>query len=150
MVYALNLFVSFTNQTLSRGRRALDDGNAGELFMKLTSQRKAFQRTPLERVQASSVTLEEVFKALWNHYGLHNHQRSICARVLGFYLLMEQTRGAALADWIEACPERPQSVMLHPVVLEALAIVPIDASGLFTPMLLISTIGALCNPLGTN
>ena len=70
---------------------------------------------------AHETTLEAAFLQLWQHYHGDKRQTSICARVLGFYYIMEQTSGAAMDRWVLPCAENPDVVMLQGPVVQAIA-----------------------------
>lgn len=72
------------------------------------------------------------FRALftvWEHYRDDDGRPWVVTRVLSFYSLMERTRGAILERWYDANPEGPQTVLLHPAVIEALATVALGPGG---------------------
>ena len=81
------------------------------------------------------------FAALWNEYLDDAARDSICARVLGFYYLMERTAGQAIKRWVEFCPEQPEAVALDLVVVHGLANVLLSPEGHLSQALLLEAIG---------
>ena len=108
----------------------LSDGQeARRVFMSLVP----FVPSPYLKASAPEAsTLSEAFLALWQHYAGDERQASLCARVLGFHLLMERTEGAAVGRWLVPNPDDPETVLLDPAVIEAIALVPLTADGLFS------------------
>ena len=49
--------------------------------------------------------------------------------MLGFYQLMERTRGAAVGPWMKQYPDTDEGILLHPAVVQAVAIVPLNHEG---------------------
>jgi len=74
-------------------------------------------------------TLDFAFHRLWQHYERDVRQWSICARVLGFHLLMVRTEGMVVERWMAPSPGSDETVILHPAVVEALAVVTLDPQG---------------------
>ncbi len=113
----------------------------GRLFRLLCSGIPSAE--PPDRPRSGEITLPEAFWSLWQQFQGHDQQVSVCARVLGFHLLMENTGGAAVSPWLEPCAEDPRLVTLHPVVVEAMAVVPLSASGEVPEDRFVSTIKSL-------
>jgi hypothetical protein len=137
--FALTLFVAAANRQIRSPH--LDSPTLHEceqIFLQLSAHHQApkCQVNPAAR----EADLQSAFFVLWDLYQGHPLQRSICARVLGFYFLMERTRGEALQEWIDVCPDRPEAVSLHPAVVEALAIVPLDQTGSLDQQLYLTVI----------
>ena len=88
-------------------------------------------------------TLSEAFLTLWQHYSNDERQASICARVLGFYLLTERTEGAVLRPWAVPNPTDPETVLLHPALIEGLAAVPLLADGQLPEDLFLEIVASL-------
>jgi hypothetical protein len=140
--FALTLFVAAANRQLRAPQiepAALRE--CQHIFLQLAARHE----TPKRKLgpAAKESGLQSAFCVLWDLHQGHPLQRSICARVLGFYFLMERTRGEALQEWIDVCPERPEAVSLHPAVVEALAILPFDQTGGLNQHLYLQTIASL-------
>lgn len=101
---------------------------AGRVFLNLVPSRPVpFLRSS----ESEGSTLGEAFLAVWQHYAGDERQASICARVLGFHLLMERTEGEAVGHWLVQSPDDPGTVLLHPAVVDAIAAVPLMPEGRF-------------------
>jgi hypothetical protein len=146
LAYALTVFVSAANGKL-RSRvascSALRQSSILEcerLFLILSSgpRRRAMDRRSSAYRES---TLPVAFAAVWNEYLDDVSRDSICARVLGFYYLMERTAGKAMVRWIEACPAQPEAVALDLVVVHGLANVPLSSEGHLSQALLLEVIG---------
>jgi hypothetical protein len=141
--FALTFFVAAANgQLRSRSFNPVLLRECKQTFLKLSANQEipsGCYATP----SAGETSLQAAFLALWEHYQQCGSQISLCARVLGFYFLMERSRGEALQDWIQLCPEHPEAVSLHPLVIEALAIVPLDKTGALNRTLYLKTIDVL-------
>lgn len=85
-------------------------------------------------------SLQAAFLQLWQQYHGDERQASICARVLGFYYIMEQTEGAAVERWMSPCPEHSDVVVLHSEVIRAIAEVPLSEEGHMAHSLLIAMV----------
>jgi GAF domain-containing protein len=133
MAYALSVFVAAATNRLSFG----SDGESA--VNELSAERAALIYDAIAIGQNSSrgstlhrpdqATLQVAFACLWSHYEKSVAQESVCARVLGFYCLMERTGGRALAPWTYEDPTSAEVAILHPAVVEALAVVPIGDQG---------------------
>lgn len=139
--FALTLFVAAANRKLAL-RKA--DGSTlqktsllecQQLFVELSADADATTGTG-RAAHASETTLPVAFAALWQHYRFDGFRHSICARVLGFYYLMEQTGGRAIDGYLELSPTGPEAVLLHPAVVEGLANVSLNLDGLLSASLL--------------
>lgn len=102
---------------------------AGRVFVTLVPSRPVPFLSPSG---SEGSTLGEAFLAVWQHYAEDDRQASICARVLGFHLLMERTEGAAVGQWLVQSPDEPGMVLLHSAVVEAIASVPLTSEGRFS------------------
>jgi hypothetical protein len=135
--FALSFFVAAANRKLASHlyrnpkvhRAPLTECEL--LFLQLTTFRPPV-RSHGQLPSTSDVTLPVAFAALWHHYRGMSVRHSVCARVLGFYFLMEETAGGAVAEWIEICPSNPESILLSPAVVEGLAAVGLDETGAFS------------------
>jgi hypothetical protein len=148
LAYALTIFVSAANGKLRprvAGRSALRQSSILDcecLFLTLSSgprRRAADRRSSAQR----ETTLPVAFAALWNEYLNEPSRDSICARVLGFYYLMERTRGRMVKGWVEACPDQPETVALDLIVVHGLANVPLSPEGHLSQSLLLDVIGLI-------
>ena len=77
--------------------------------------------------------------AVWDQYEGDPQQASICARVLGFCYLMEETRGE-LVQGLTTAEAEPDEVTLHPAVIETVAKSPLTQSGTLTRQEFASTL----------
>lgn len=130
IAFALSLFVAAASGS---GPQPKPPRNSAQLsavdacrrvLLQVCSQgsRRSAPGAPIERNLAST------FLTLWQHYEGDPLQRSICVRVLGFYLLTERSAGLAIKTWVTASEDHPDTVVLHPAIVEALATVPLQAS----------------------
>jgi len=130
IAFAMSLFVSaasFTIPSSPTKKTLLSGGECWRVFRLYTADMHR-AATRQERPKGES-SLEHAFMALWTHYEGDMRQRSICARVLGFHGLMMMTEGALVADWVFSSEERPEIVLLHPAVVRAVAITPLESTG---------------------
>jgi hypothetical protein len=142
--FALTLFVSAANQQICLcGVANADFLEEGRRFISSVPGHNLGAPAPSAIGFARQSSLEAAFFALWQHYPGDDLRRSLCARVLGFYFLMERTRGQALQDWMEFCPDNPTAVILHPAVVDALAIIPLNSAGVLDQRLLLHTINLI-------
>jgi hypothetical protein len=139
--FALTLFVAVANKRIPY-RSLLDCDSLAEckqIFRSLSGNHR-----PPPKLRATDSdresSLQVAFVALWQHTQHQLLQRSLCTRVLAFYLLMERTGGELLQDWMELCPDQPESVALDPAVINALAFVPLNQLGSLDPTLFLDTI----------
>jgi hypothetical protein len=129
--FALGVFVAAGSRPLPAGamrceelsEEETDEGEA--LFGDLLVHGSFADRSQELPHQAS---LPRAFAALWREYRDDAMRESLCARVLCFYFLMERTRGKVVEPWVTACPERPEEVLLDPVVVQGLAAMPVSAA----------------------
>lgn len=146
--FAMTFFVSSANGLISSQFGTITDpGGSSDpdflrTFRELSSEvdllgASVKLRVPHER------TIDEAFLSLWRQYQGDERQLSICARVLGFYYLMEHTEGTAMARWLSACSDSPESVILDPAIMEALAAVSLSREGLLVRELFVSKIEAI-------
>lgn len=133
--YALSLFLCAANGQLppnpkpSGRAQLLDLKHCRSLYLALTGPAEA--TTPAAATEPRHPrTLEAAFASLWHSYAGDARRSSICARVLAFYLLMERTEGSAIAAWAQPSDSDSTEVVLHPAVVQALAVAPLDAAGL--------------------
>ncbi len=88
-------------------------------------------------------SLSEAFLTVWQYYVGDDRQASICARVLGFHLLMERTEGAILEGWLLPSPDDPETVLLPPAVVEAVASVALGIAGALSEELFVETVALI-------
>ncbi len=86
-------------------------------------------------------TLPAAFAALRNESLDDVSRNSICARLLGFYTLMERAAGQAIRRWVELCPDQPKTISMDLVVVHGLANVPLSPEGHLSQALLFEGIG---------
>ncbi len=128
--FALTLFVGVANHQLAARHTSADAADSivecEEIFRELSH---GVEPTGCESLLSCQASLADSFRGLWSFYQGNAYQVPLCARVLAFYFLMSQTRGAALASWVDSCAEDPTAVILHPAVLQALAEVNLTPAG---------------------
>ena len=129
------LFVAAANGRLlptktARSEAELESAQEGKrVFVSIVPR----QPVPILNAARSYVgSLSEAFLVVWQHYSGDERQACICARVLGFHLLAERTNGEIMKDWITPDRQNPEVVLLHPVVIDAIASVPLTADGAFS------------------
>jgi hypothetical protein len=133
--YALSLFVAVANRQVPQdSHRCIKTHRSSlveceQLYLQLSRPHLAYTG---EVPASSETTLPVAFAALWHHYEGKSIRHSVCARVLGFYFLTEETAGAVIAEWIALCPDQPQSVLLDPSVVEGLSTVQLGEAGDFS------------------
>jgi PAS domain-containing protein len=131
MAFALSLFVSAGSGQISAGRKPLtiESRKAGEtLFLSLVlSASERSKQQPVEFVLGTK--LFESFLLVWEHYRNDAAQRSIGARILGFYRITAGSKGAALQRWITDNERDESLVVLNPAVVEGLARVELSPNG---------------------
>ena len=131
MAFALTLFVSAASGQLSAGRKPLTIENMREgqkLFLSFAfHDPRVAQSSEIDEVLSGP--LFAAFLLVWEHYKADPGQASLGARLLGFYYLMTETRGAALEDWVSPSASEEALVELHPQVVETLATMRLQASG---------------------
>ena len=144
IAYAVAVFVSAANKTLSLRQRSSLTSHAKreceDLFTTLYCTAPS-QDFDAEGTQGGS--LYTAFRALWEQYEGDAGQRSVCARVLAFYFLMERTRGTVVEEWIKPCPETPEAVILDDAVIEAIGSVALGERGSLTEDLFLLTVKTL-------
>ena len=127
--FALSVFVAAASGTLTASRTDTSElperqtTTCEQLFADLLALGPVMVPS---RLLAYQTSLHTAFAALWKEYGSHELRDAICARVLCFHFLMEETEGRVVEPWTTACPERPEQVLLSPAVVEGLARVPLD------------------------
>ena len=147
MAFAMALFVGAGNGRISPHRHTdsqadrNDELQAHRRFVAWSSQTEVANAGPLQR--KASVSLFRAFLVVWQHYGLEECQQSICARLIGFYYMMERTRGEVLAAWTRESPVDPESIILHPAVVETIANIELTDAGCFSEALLLTRIASL-------
>ena len=112
------------------------------LFARLSADRSPSARSR-KTASSTEASLPLAFAALWRQYSSDDLRWSICARVLGFYFLTERTGGKAIERFIELCPHEPETVLLHPAVVEGLAVVPLGPEGKLSEDLFVITVAEL-------
>jgi hypothetical protein len=138
MGFALTLFVEAANRRLTlpvNEERLLtedDEEVYANLFHTLCADVER-SSTPASARPGHETTLYAAFQALLSFYEGDPHQVAIGARVLAFYFLMTGSEGEVLADWIEPHPETTELVSLHPAVIDALGIIPLNGSVVLSP-----------------
>lgn len=144
IAYAVAVFVSAANETLSLGRRSSLTSRAKreceDVFFALYC---AAPSQDFDEEGTQGASLYKSFRTLWEQYEGDAGQRSVCARVLAFYFLMERTRGTVVQEWIRLCPETPEAVVLDDAVIAAIGIVALGERGSLPEDLFISTVKAL-------
>jgi hypothetical protein len=129
IAFAMSLFVNAASLNIPKlliRESSSPTSDCGRVFRSLT---ETMPRTAITDVIGGQSGLEYAFLALWTHYEGDVRQRSICARVLGFHRLMMPTRGELVADWVHSPEDRPEVVLLHPAVVEAIAKTPLWECG---------------------
>jgi hypothetical protein len=151
MAHALTYFVDAANMELrssliprTKGRR-IRLSECERFFIKL-SVCNISERVPAQTASANEEGLFRSFVTLWNHYEGYGLRRSICARVLGFYYLMERTGGWPLQGWMELSRDRPEAVLLDLAVVDGLASVQLEFSGRLSQALLLARIESEMTP----
>lgn len=131
MAFAMSLFVGAANGELAQPQTdtisAQSSGERDRLLRTLSRGTSGMLQSGAGQPYLSS--LEEAFRGVWSHYEGDERQASVCARVLGFYYLMEESGGAVIERWVSACEGSEEVVVLHPAVVETLAAVPLSALG---------------------
>lgn len=95
------------------------------------------------RLRVLRTPLFRAFLSLWQHYAGDDRRASLCARVIGFCRLMEETQGALVERWMVATPQTPEHIVLHPAVVEALATTALSQCGRIAESLLLADIERL-------
>jgi len=62
---------------------------------------------------------------------------------LGFYYLAERTEGAVIQHRSRSCPETPETVLLHPALVQAIATAPLSDHGLLSESSFLETVEEL-------
>lgn len=143
--FAIAVFVSAANgrKSLRIASSTKPERNSAKKCLKVFAGLSAHSpfSPPLDRpVVSHENSLEAAFLQLWQQYHGDKRQASICARVLGFYYIMEQTEGAAVERWMSPCPENSDVVVLHSEVIRAIAEVPLSEEGHMADSLLIAMV----------
>ena len=136
MAYALEFFVACAQGRCHVAASSAEGGIAASLparentadtdllrFLCGADRSSAHAGNPEER------TLDWTFRTLCAEYRNRVDKHSICARVLGFYLLMERTGGRAMERWTSECEEDRTTVRIHPAVVRALASIALGQYG---------------------
>lgn len=130
MAFAMTLFLRAASGQLSSGQKPLSVKNKDEgvrLFVSLADI--AAPKRGEELAHALDTDLFRAFLIVWEHYRNDAFQKSIGARLLGFYHLMIRTQGKALETWTEPSPVTEEMVELHPLVVETIAAVELAEDG---------------------
>lgn len=142
MAFALTLFVSAASGQISAGRKPLTIENMQKgrnLFLSLSFHNpQAIRKIEIE--EALSSPLFAAFLLVWEHYKADPVQASLGARLLGFYYLMTESRGAALESWVSPSPAGEALVDLDPRVVEILATISLQDSGRLDTQKLLSAL----------
>ena len=129
IAFAMTLFVGAANghtPAHSVAPEQPDEADGRRFFLDLAAPNPEAADALLES------SLFHAFRVIWLDYQSDTRRASIAARVLGFCFLMERTRGAILqAAKIDALASETL-IVLHPAVIEAVACVPLNASGVLT------------------
>ena len=147
MAFAMSLFVGAGNGKISPHRRTdsqadrNDELQAHRRFVTWSSHTEVANAGQLQ--MNAPVSLFRAFLVVWQHYCLEECQQSICARLIGFYYMMERTRGEVLAAWTRESPADPESIILHPAVVETIASIELTDAGCFSEALLLTRIASL-------
>lgn len=143
IAFAMSLFVAAAQRKILPTTRPTTEA---QLLIGQEAQRVFVTLVPSKPVpfpkaaEFQGSSLSEAFLTVWQHYAGDDRQASICARVLGFHLLMERTEGAAVGRWLTPSPSDPEAVLLHPAVIEAVASVPLLDEGRLPEELFIQTV----------
>lgn len=144
IAYAIAVFVSAANKTLSLGKRSSLTTHAKreceELFFAFYCVAPSHDS---DEEGAHGASLYTAFRTLWEQYEGDAGQRSVCARVLAFYFLMERTQGSTVEEWLRPCPDTPEAVLLDDAVIEAIGSVALRERGGLPKDLFLSTVNAL-------
>lgn len=131
MAFALSLFVGAASGELAGpGAGTISATSRQEcdrLLWALSRRQGGLLRAGVAQQYLSS--LDAAFRGVWRYYEGDEQQASVCARVLGFYYLMEHSEGAVVERWVSACEGSEEVVVLHPVVVETLASIPLSTCG---------------------
>jgi hypothetical protein len=127
IAFAMGLFMASGNGQLPSRQPLPDAVLCGRFFLALCRK----EASVLDADPAMLGTrLFATFSAVWAHYARSAWQRSVCARVLGFYFVMERSNGCALDPWTTPCADDSESVLLHPAVVQTLAATILTGDGL--------------------
>jgi len=143
IAFAMSLFLAAAQRKILPKKRPTTEA---ELSNGQEAQRVFVSLVPLRPVpfpkaaEFQGSSLSEAFLTVWQHYAGDDRQASLCARVLGFHLLMERTEGDAVGRWLMPSPSDPGTVLLHPAVIEAVASVPLLHEGRLPEELFIQTV----------
>lgn len=134
MAFALSVFVSAANgQVHASGApdvlRALRERRECQRFLSFLAPAGEEGRSLREAAARADSLLLRAVLAVWAHDREDKARLSLVARVLAFYTLTERTGGAVVERWYDNDPESPETVLLHPAVVEAIATVPLSARG---------------------
>jgi hypothetical protein len=142
MAFAMTLFMGVASGQMASGLRDTNEPSShgdclwvlGKLSYGLGSGEGGGASTGRQR------TLEEAFASLWHHYAADERRLDLCARVLGFYFLAQKNGGRILERWVSDSPDVPENVVLHPALVEALAVVPLTENGALPESLFFETV----------
>lgn len=137
MAFALSYFIGAADQKFTIDQR--DDEQSShldqscrrlfaQLYGTLSDPGSPLKTSAKNHRRQTEATLLGTFKAVCIHYHDSENLASICARVLGFYLLMEESAGKVVAEWTEEDPKDERYITLSRPVIQALASVPLGAS----------------------
>jgi hypothetical protein len=82
------------------------------------------------RLAPRDIPLHRGFLAVLSHYKDHPHVRSILTRTMAFYFLVNKAI-ERLEKWQKPSQDEPEAVLLHPAVIEAVALLPTGRYGEF-------------------
>ena len=131
VAFAMTLFVSAANgQSSGPSKPARVAQGCEELFLALSFG----VRNPPDSMRREALLESSLFRAfctVWTEYADDPRRVSLCARVLGFYFLMERSRGTILEFW-EAPKSSEALVVLHPAVISTVAGVALNENGMLS------------------
>lgn len=129
MAFAMEIFMGAANGCIAVMKSGAEAGSAesGALLRCLSLGMPT--AVPRAADQSAASDLTSAFYVLWKHYSGDVRQRSICARVVGFYYLMIASRGAAVARWAKPFAGQEQMVTLESCVVAVLGQVQLTAEG---------------------
>lgn len=146
IAFALTIFVAAATRRLVSDESQLVHLSAASLeeCRGLFASLSMLEPVPAAQVAGSidrgATSLEVAFLSLWQQYEGSLLRHSVCARVLGFYFLMERTAGSGIGRFTEQCPEQPETVMLKAEVVRAIAGIELNSFGQLSETLLYEVI----------
>lgn len=129
MAFALAVFVAASEYSLL---------SAAQLYAALVRKEVS---GPGPNPTRESPRLFPVFRALWAQFAGDPKQVAICARVVGFHLMMERTAGTAIDGWCVEEDGNQSRIALHSAVVQAIGRVPLSQRIAFPDKLFHQQIG---------